>query len=514
MSGTPVSRQLATSVKPHLAGIARTKSGVEFEPAADRWVYQDGVGNVTLDFSGLAGLSAEVLDSAKSTFKWYAENRSPDHLENLFTRLQHFVRVIAIEGRVLGSITATDLINYRGQLSGPKGWYLGTLAGLLRKWHSLGYPGVNDDAMLLLKQLRLKGNAKGVAVLTMDPDEGPYTHIEAEALQEALNSAYAAGQLEMSDFVLAWFYVLLGQRNKQYAALKVCDVQVKLDAQGNPAYAVMMPSAKRGTASPRDRLVERPLVEQFGEVLADYAQRVRRTFDGVLSDASQAPLFPSATGRTGSKGFESHTTANDLGQKLKNVLESLSVRSERTGRPVEVTARRFRRTIGTRAAEEGYGPLVIAGLLDHTDTQNVGVYSANSPVIIERINRATAMEMAPLAQAFVGRIAVEDPGNGDPSRRIIDLRIDRSGKDMGKCGEEGFCGFAAPIACYTCRSFEAWVDGPHEAVLSYLLARREQLLRTSDKRIASVNDRTILAVAAVVQSCSEIQSDVQRSICG
>jgi hypothetical protein len=85
---------------------------------------------------------------------------------------------------------------------------------------------------------------------------------------------------------------------------------------------------------------------------------------------------------------------------------------------------------------------------------------------------------------------------------------------MGECGKHGFCGFAAPVACYTCKSFEAWLDGPHEAVLNYLIARREQLLQTSDKRMASVNDRTILAVAAVVQRCSELQSNPQRSLGG
>ena len=70
----------------------------------------------------------------------------------------------------------------------------------------------------------------------------------------------------------------------------------------------------------------------------------------------------------------------------------------------------------------------------------------------------------------------------------------------------GFCGLAAPIACYTCKNFQPWLDGPHEAVLAHLLAKREQLLSTTDARIASVNDRTILAVAEVIRRCDEVRA--------
>lgn len=45
----------------------------------------------------------------------------------------------------------------------------------------------------------------------------------------------------------------------------------------------------------------------------------------------------------------------------------------------------------------------------------------------------------------------------------------------------------APIACYTCKNFQAWVDGPHEAVLDYLLVERGRLIAEVDVRIATVN---------------------------
>ena len=492
----------------------RTRSGIEFDASGDVWAYREGLIDVSVDFGTLAGISPELLMGAKRTLAWYVEHRSADHVMNLHTRLLHFVRSTVSESGKLESITSVALINYKAKLESSNEWYLGTFAGLLRKWDRLGYTGVSKDALQFLNGIKVKGNAKGVAVLTMDPRNGPFTHIEAEALQDAMNDAYATGIIDAADFMLAWLYVLLGQRNMQYAALKVCDVVLRYDA-GIPVYSVKMPSAKRRGVRSRDRLVERKLIEQFGEMLFAYKGRVREQFFGKLDDPDQAPLFPGTARENGDPDFRFHRTADQIGARLTRVLEGLSVASERTGEEMNVTARRFRSTIGTRAGEEGYPPLVIAALLDHTDTQSVGVYTANSPAIIDRIDRALAMDMAPLAQAFAGVIqdSVEAAAS-DPSRRIIDLRIDRSGAAMGSCGSHGFCGFAAPIACYTCKSFNAWLDGPHEAVLQRLLDRRERLLCTSDKRMASVNDRTIFAVASVVKQCNDIKSVVKVSIGG
>jgi hypothetical protein len=172
--------------------------------------------------------------------------------------------------------------------------------------------------------------------------------------------------------------------------------------------------------------------------------------------------------------------------------------------------------VGTRAAEEGHGELVIAELLDHTDTQNVGVYVQATPEIVKRIDKAVALHMAPLAQAFAGVIISDESEatrKNDPTSRICDPKLDSSMKPMGSCGQYGFCASLAPIACYTCRSFEPWLDGPHEAVLNHLMAERDRLMAGSDARIASINDRTILAVAEVVRRCEEIGRGSGESNC-
>jgi hypothetical protein len=129
---------------------------------------------------------------------------------------------------------------------------------------------------------------------------------------------------------------------------------------------------------------------------------------------------------------------------------------------------------------------------------------------VERIDRAVAMQLAPLAQAFAGKlidVASEATRHDDPTSLIRAPAITGKIGAISSCGKHGFCGFLKPIACYTCNSFEPWLDGPHEKVLAYLIAERERLMAVGDARIASINDRAILAVAEVIQRCEDSRDE-------
>lgn len=492
-----------------------TQSGVGFDAGRDRWSYVDGLSSVSLDFTSLEKCSQAWVNTAKKVFTWYAARSSPDHLLNLFSRLVHFTRHLGQGPATLFELQAIDLLNYKDALKDSTAWYLGTLVGFFKKWYALGYPGISSDAVLFMKQFRNKGNRKGEAVLTQDPLEGPFTYLELESIQAALNNAYAEQRIDIGKYLLVWLYILLGQRPVQYAALKVCDVGCTRSEQGSESFSLQVPRAKMRETNPRAFFTERIITPQIGTLLFDYVKQVAASFDGILPDSLKAPLFPCGTKKAWAPGFEFHRSARSVSVELQETVEKFALTSERTGKLLHITALRFRRTLGTRAAEEGHSPLIIAQLLDHTDTQNVGVYTASTPAIIERIDRAVALQMAPLAQAFAGVLVgseIQATRGHDPSSRIVDLRIDRSGKPMGSCGQHGFCSFNAPIACYTCRNFEPWLDAPHEAVLECLLEKRDALLTSTDKRMASVNDRTILAVAQVIQLCEQRRAEVMEDI--
>ena len=490
-----------------LPEVAYTESGVAFAPNDDHWRLNDGSLEVNLKFSELQATGA-FIHSLKTVLLWYAENSSLSHLRNLFYHIGKLVAYLAASAEVVAQVSAADIINYKTTVGTTKEWYVGVLAGLLKKWRGLGLPGVAADVPLLLTQLVLKGNDKGVATATMDPLKGPFTMVEMEGLQLALNKAYRDKQIGLAEYVLAWLFITLGQRPKQYAGLKVCDIKRENQAGGSVQHVIRMPRAKQQGSGVRGEFKERVLSAELGKLTYEYAQIVLKEFSHKLDNPGQAPLFPSSTDQ-GVLGLEYHHLASALAQSLVKTLGSLNVTSERTGEALQVNPRRFRHTVGTRAAEEGHGPLIIAELLDHSDTQNVQVYVGSTTAMAERIDTALAMHLAPLALAFAGKL-IDDGKQAsrpfDPLNVIRAPEITNSFEAISSCGKNGFCGFAKPIACYTCNSFEPWLDGPHEEVLAHLIKERERLMAI-DSRIATVNDRTIFAVAEVIQMCEAIRKE-------
>jgi len=433
-----------------------------------------------------------------------------DHLRRLLEE------AASAQGCPVGVIDAPLLINYRASLTPANEWRLGALSALLKKWNRLGAPGVTDDAVRFLKSVRLKGCRKGAAVLTMDPRTGPLTDVERSAVQAALNSAFAVGDVSLENYLLAWLFLLLGQRNIQFAMLKVCDIQEVVRGDGSREYVLRVPRVKQASAEGRRvQFKERLITPSIGKMLLEYSRAVQERFEQrgeFPDDLSQAPLFPQKLKAKGIRpSFHYHASPDEIGKRITAVFGTLSVYSERTGAPIAVTSKRLRHTVATSAAREGHGELIIAELLDHSDTQNVGVYVKATPEIVERIDIAVALQMAPLARAFAGVIVSDESEavrGDDLSSRIVDPRFDEELKPMGKCARNGSCGFMAPISCYTCSSFQAWVEGPHEEVLAHLIAERERLMAEADPRIATINDRTILAVAELVMRVRQIREAV------
>jgi hypothetical protein len=263
----------------------------------------------------------------------------------------------------------------------------------------------------------------------------------------------------------------------------------------------------------RNEFKRRIVPKSFTSTLHEYTIQLKLIFNSIITNVDEAPLFPvkSLINYYDEDHVMSyHQTSAEIGDKLKSIFNKLKLKTNRTNDFIKITPIRFRRTIGTRTAVEGHGSLIIAEILDHTDTQNAQVYVEATPEIIEEIDRRIALEMAPIAQAFAGTL-VKDKSKAmradDPEADIINPSVDKTCTPTGKCGSYSFCGQMSPLACYTCSSFQAWTDGPHEAVLEYLIKERNRLLEVTDYRIASVNDKTIMAVAQVVAACRSYKNE-------
>jgi hypothetical protein len=487
----------------------KTLAGQDFFPSNSLWVLKDLSRVQKFDFDYFCELlDKELIIALKLISVKYLETKSLSHAGNIFDEFKSFVASIYKENnsQSISEITPAMILNYRASLSSKNEWRLGKLSGVFVKWYYLGYPGIEKYTVDLLKSIKFKGNFSGEAVRTLDPEKGPFSDIELESIQASLNSAYADSIINTNDFVLIWLYILFGGRNVQFSALKIKDF-LRISSENSVKYELNISRAKQRFQNLRVEFKVRPVIEPIAKVIEKHIENVISDYkklninDGL--DIEDLPIFPDWH-KNNQHGFLHHSSSSSLRNKINRVFSILEVNSERTGAKIKISPMRFRYTIGTRAAQEGYGPLIIADLLDHSDTNNVGVYIEATPKIISRIDKAMAIQLAPLAQAFAGILINELPKDSDNLVRDISGTIDYA----GKCGNYGFCNAYAPISCYTCRYFNAWIDGPHEIILDFLLKDRERILNiTHDERVAATNDRTILAVAEVVNEILKIRGN-------
>lgn len=188
-------RALALQSGLNLPHRVMTLSGAVFDPRAKRWAFHDGLHAVSINFERLSVCATEgLVEAMKFPLVWYAENAEAATVETIFESLRWVLkRIAAAQERPVSVIDTSLLANLRASLTPNTEWKLGVLSAFLKKWNSLGVPGVTDDAARFLKSIRLKGNFKGTAVLTMDPRTGPLTDVERAAVQTSLNAAFSAG---------------------------------------------------------------------------------------------------------------------------------------------------------------------------------------------------------------------------------------------------------------------------------------------------------------------------------
>lgn len=507
---------MAPGAKVVRAGDERvSKLGYPFKIEENRWVISK---NRTVSLAWTNDLmAASLAASFRRMLAIEAEKNSCSYAYNIAGRINHLFRWIDLNNVESNKIDWVVLSGYRSTLTEDKEHYLGSIVSFLKMWNQEDSASVTDCAVDYLSDIRLKGNEKGKAVALSDPRKGALTEIEFSALVQTLHDAYENSDICLSRYVLILLAMATARRAIQLSDLKVSDFSVRTGRDGIRSFFLSAPRAKQRGEVWRGSSKKLQLDPEIGIVISEFLDKERARFlqCGQLANGvnvSNLPFFidwdkvASALVEDGFnldvEGDCFHYSSPRLGRDLSASIDKLEVPSERVG-VLHVTATRFRRTIATRAVRQGFGPLTIADILDHSDDQNARVYTENVPENVEILNEAVALQLAPFAQAFCGKLVLSEGdaerGN-DPASRI---RLESS-DPAGSCGSYGFCSAAAPVACYTCKSFQPWLDGPHEILLQEMIKEKEKLSSLGvDPEVVRANDRSILAVAEVVKLCEE-----------
>lgn len=455
--------------------------------------------------------------AVRKLFEHYAVTLSAGMTLRVANSLGHFFNVCS------GAITTDSLINFRSNYeSGVV--HIQTLRPFFRRWINFSYSGMSEEVVKMLDSWRLLGGQKGVAITRLDTKEGPLTDFEISAFNDGVVFAYEDGRLSLQDLAICLVMSCTGRRPIQITHLKCKDLVSITTADGTLKYYLHIPRAKQRGTGFRDSFKSVELTRELWEILSSHRAKVINGMESLgfqltVAQKELLPMFPATKlwlrydGR--SDFIEAlptdrlHARTEMLDGVLKGAVADLGILSDRTDDVLNVFARRFRYTVGTRAAREGVSEYVIAEILDHSDIQHVNVYTLNVPEHLKKINEALGFQLALYVKAFTGNLVdteLDAIRGADPSSRVKHKKC-----GVGTCGNFSYCGMNVPRPCYTCVNFQPWLDGPHEDLYFELLDERELILaRTGDLTIAAVLDRTIVAVAEVIKKCAARKQEIAR----
>lgn len=496
---------------------AVSKDGYPLDPSDDHWQLNKDV-QVSLVFPGPVDVPTET--GFRATLLRYAEEASARHTRNMQTRFKRYLRDTGAS-----QVTVVDLVNWRASLGPDEQWQLGGLKGFLLAWHDYGFQGVCKQVVELLNGWRIQGNEKGAAVASGCPETGPYTDLEMAAVLDWANLAVARKDIAFEDYAYLLTLAMTARRPVQIAALRGLDLTREAGG-GAPMYRLSIPRAKQRGVAFRGAFRSLAILEDLYLVLLHQHRQSVTAVSAALGEqldpvlAAEVPIFINRqrleeVSRAdelrelllGSAPDQLHAKTSALDSALQRCANPSTARSERTGEFVRLSASRFRHTRGTKLRREGFSAFVIAELLDHSDTQNVRVYTENTAQEAVVINELLGAQLAPFAQACLGRLVRSEREairGDDPRSRVPNDRQHA----VGTCGNYGFCasGFRA---CYTCYHFQPWVDGPHEEVLEDLYAEKKRTRAAGCADVVvNANDLLILAVEHCVALCKEAKARV------
>ncbi|MBK9494755.1 MAG: site-specific integrase [Xanthomonadales bacterium] len=492
-----------------------SKDGYEFDASSDYWRLNK---DVQISLVLPTAVEADTETGFRATLRRYAEEASARHTENMVTRFKRFLRDTGAL-----RVTSANLINWRASLGADEQWQLGGLKGFLLAWHDYGFEGVSKEVADLLQGWRIQGNEKGAAVAGGCPETGPLTDLEVAALLDWANVAVGRKDIAFEDYAYLLTLVVTARRTVQIAALRGRDV-VQVAGKEASLYRLNIPRAKQRGVRFRRAFRSLAILEDLFLILrAQHQQSVAAVSEAIgmaLAPelADEVPIFINRTRLKDIRRVDElqdylagrapdllHATTAQLRQALQRCAKASTARSERTGEFIRLSATRFRHTRGTKLRREGFSVFIIAELLDHSGIQNVKVYTDNTAQEAVAINELVGAQLAPLAQACLGRLVRSEREairGDDPRSRVPNDRQ----HTVGTCGNYGFCasGFRA---CYTCYHFQPWVFGPHEEVLADLYGEKERVRAAGcPEVVVNANDQLILAVEHCVSMCKDAKS--------
>lgn len=357
-------------------------------------------------------------------------------------------------------------------------------------------------------------------ILRLDPEQGPFTQVEQDALYQWAHEQFCHGKLDPEFYLYLRLLMIYGQRGTQLRMI-VFDDFIKTER----GYQIRLFWAKqRGDAGGwREKPTTFNLDEDFYNIVQAYQSivlaRLEQEYPGQVNwnkAIKHVPLFRRKLAqRRGSykllpvlvnlpdqnileqapqAKFHASDSAIRSWMREMEAMPDFPI-SSRTHQPLKISkGHRFRHTLGTDLSNAGLDEWATASALMHANTHTVRKYRAVSSELMKLIDEKMSDHLALVVNAFTGTIVTDRASakNGD--------QVDRQIEDLAVCGADTVCHLDAPFTCYGCSKFQPLFDADHSAALERLERRRLQTIAT-DKTTGVLWDRAILACRKVILDC-------------
>ncbi|MCW8884053.1 MAG: site-specific integrase [Motiliproteus sp.] len=491
------------------------KSGHTYIPSADTWRPDNTQPTINV--------LATMLLVPEAWQNWLVAAlvyRLRERKQNTMAELASLFKRCGEEG--LSPLVESDLLAIRERFRPTE---FGILANFITFWHGCDELALrpSDDLIDAYANMPRKKKTGRCPVASLDPIKGPFTPYEEEALFHWVCELYVADRLPLVRFAYMRLIFTYGARNVNFQQMVFGDIQ--RDEKGAK---IQIPKAKsrNGHAGFRHEFHGFCLSQEFYQLLAAYKrnvlERLKQEYPGRADwdlAINNVPLFrrvrhgkefdgsdPVIVDSDRLKGLEVepdsqlHAPVRSLrGWVLAFAAADDRPISERTRKKIHINPHRFRYSVGTDMAREGYSKYAIAAGLTQKDSRSVGKYIKTSLQMAKRIDAKLKDELAPMLNAFNGTIVSDRQAayNGE--------RADRQIEDLAVCGSDSQCHLDAPLTCYPCAKFQPLLHGDHQRVLEEL-ELRQAMAFGGDQNTAQVYDRAILACRRVIHDCQQLLS--------
>ncbi|MEH6643318.1 tyrosine-type recombinase/integrase [Vreelandella glaciei] len=402
-----------------------------------------------------------------------------------------------------------------------------TLAGFMKFWQKCESLEKRPSQVLIdaYDALPRKRRSQNDAILRLDPEQGPFTQVEQDALYQWAHEQFCHGNIDPERYIYLRLAMIYGQRGVQLRMIVFDDfIKTERGFQIRIFWAKQKSDGAGWRAKPETFNLDEDLYNIVKAYRSIVLARLEQEYPG-RADWDKAirhvPLFLRKL--AGNRGSNRRLPPVMVDLPDQNTLEQtphakfhapystiwswmLEMESmpdfpisSRTHQPLKISnGHRFRHTLGTDLSNAGLDEWSIASALMHTDTRTVRKYRAVSAELMKLVDEKMTNHLALVVRAFTGTIVTDRASakNGD--------QVDRQIEDLAVCGADTVCHLDAPFTCYGCSKFQPLFDADHSAALERLEHRRSQTIAT-DKTTGVLWDRAILACRKVILDCIELR---------